>query len=138
MLAENLSYALVQVLHNFGAAAVVGIPLFALAADSRGADGDRPLLWFTLLAWSTQALSGAGFGAVSYYFYGQLPDIAGVAIIALVIKIACAILGFALAATLLRARPAGWSGAVHRRAWEMLAGFGVLALAAAAFLRWFS
>ncbi|HRP97465.1 MAG TPA: hypothetical protein PL143_14570 [Rhodocyclaceae bacterium] len=70
MLAENLSYALVQVVHNFGAAAVVGVPVLALAlAGASSAEHlRRRLLWLILLAWSAQALSGAGFGAVSRYF----------------------------------------------------------------------
>lgn len=137
MLAENLGYALVQVLHNFGAVAVVGVPLLALAAGRQGPQGDRRLLWFTVLAWSTQALSGAAFGAVSYFFYGQLPAISGVAIVALVIKVVCAMLAFGLAATALRFGVA-WSATAHQRVWRMVTGFGVLALTAAAFLRWFS
>lgn len=137
MLAENLSYALVQVLHNFGAVAVVGIPLLAQVTASPEPGGHRHLRWCTLLAWSTQALSGAGFGAVSFHFYGQFPDISGVAIVALVIKVVCAILGFTLAGAALHFDPR-WSGAMHRRAWQVLGGVGAVALTAAAFLRWFS
>mgnify|MGYP001492361547 FL=1 len=103
MLAENLSYALVQVVHNFGAAAVVGVPLIALASGrSAAGDGNRRLLWLLLLAWATQVLSGVGFASVSYTFYGKLPDISRVATIALAIKVGCATLGFGLAAMTLR------------------------------------
>lgn len=138
MLAENLSYALVQVVHNFGAAAVVGVPLIALAsARATSGDGGRRLLWFVLLAWATQALSGAAFGTVSYAFYGKLPDISRVATIALGIKLGCAMLGFGLAAMTLRAEM-GLEPATHRRRWVTLFVIGALALSAAAFLRWFS
>jgi hypothetical protein len=134
VLLENLSYALVQVLHNFGAAGAVAIPLSALAADQAWAGRQRPLLWLVLLAWGIQALSGSGFGAVSYYFYGRFPDLTGIAITALTIKILCTILGLVLAAFSLRSRHAGF----HPRSWQGLAGLGVVALTAAAFLRWFS
>jgi len=138
MLAENLSYALVQVVHNFGAAAVVGVPLIALASgrtDPR--DGGRRLLWVVLLAWGLQALSGAAFGTVSYAFYGKLPDISRVATIALGLKVGCALLGFGLAARRLRARVVP-DAARERRRWGTLFAVGAVALTAAAFLRWFS
>lgn len=135
MVSENLAYALVQVLHNFGAAGAVAIPLAALAAGQAWSGRQRQLLWLVLLAWGIQALSGSGFGAVSYYFYGRLPDLTGIAVTALGIKIACTILGLALAVFRLRTgRRAGF----HLRGWPSLAGLGVLALTAAAFLRWFS
>src|SRR4030067_857263 len=61
------------------------------------------LAWVMLLGWAVQAASGAGFGAVSFLYYGELPDIHGIAIAALVIKIACAAGGFLLAAVYVRA-----------------------------------
>jgi hypothetical protein len=134
---ENLSYALVQVLHNFGAAGAVAIPLSALAADQAWAGRQRPLLWLVLLAWGIQALSGSGFGAVSYYFYGRFPDLTDIAVTALGIKILCTILGLAIAGFSLRART-GQGADFHPRGWQALAGLGLLALTAAAFLRWFS
>jgi hypothetical protein len=137
VLAENLSYTLVQVVHNFGAAAVVGVPVLALASAAPQLHAQRRLLWFTLLAWSAQALSGAGFGAVSRHFYGQFPDISPVATGALAVKVACAVLGFALVAAALRWID-GWPVAARQRAWRALAGLGALALTAAAVLRWFS
>ncbi|WP_068809271.1 hypothetical protein [Thauera phenolivorans] len=138
MLAENLSYALVQVAHNFGAAAVVGVPLIALASGRSDFDhGGRRLLWLVLLAWAVQALSGAAFATVSYALYGRLPDISRVATIALGIKLGCAMLGFALAALRLRAG-VGREVERDRRLWGGLFALGAVALTAAAFLRWFS
>lgn len=131
---ENLSYALVQVLHNFGAAGAVAIPLSALAAGQAWPGRQRQLLWLVLLAWGTQALSGGGFGAVSYYFYGRFPDLSDVAVVALGTKILCTILGLVIAGFSLRFQRAGF----HRRNWQGLATLGVVALTAAAFLRWFS
>lgn len=134
MVIENLSYALVQVLHNFGAAGAVAIPLSALAAGQAWSGRQRQLLWLVLLAWGIQALSGSGFGAVSYFFYGRFPDLALIATTALTVKILCTILGLALAGFSLRSRGAG----LYPRNWQGLAGLGVVALTAAAFLRWFS
>ncbi|MFP5405723.1 MAG: hypothetical protein ACLGHY_05105 [Gammaproteobacteria bacterium] len=134
---QNLGYALVQVAHNFGAASVVGAPLFALWPAREAAGPQRSLAWLALAGWIVQALTGAGFGAVSFYWYGQFPDIHGVAIAALVVKIACAIAGFVLAVGYLFAARA-WSESRRRSTWGVLFAFGAIALTAAAFLRWFS
>jgi hypothetical protein len=92
-MAENLAYALTQVLHNFGAA--------------------------------------------SYYHYGRLPEIHGVALAALAIKMTCAVAGPALA-VIPRSRGERSNGARRRASWVALAVPAATALAAAAFLRWFS
>ncbi|GAB4167144.1 MAG: hypothetical protein OHK0026_12450 [Rhodocyclaceae bacterium] len=132
---QNLAYALIQIAHNFGAVAVTG---GAIAARwPRPQPQRRPLAWLILAGWGTQAASGAGFGAVSYASYGQLPDIHGVAIAALVLKMACALSGFALSAAWLRSG-GRWSPALGEAAWVALAILAAVALAAAAFLRWFS
>ncbi len=93
MSAENLAYAGVQLVHNFGAVAVVG----GAAAGRWLAPGDagahRRLAWLVLAGWAAQAASGALFGAVSLYYYGALPDIHGVAVAALRIKVAAAVVG---------------------------------------------
>ncbi|MDT8388193.1 MAG: hypothetical protein RQ736_11815 [Thiogranum sp.] len=137
MLAENLSYALVQVLHNFGAAGVIAVPLFALATGQAWMEQRRRLLWLALLAWLVQSLSGSGFGAVSYSFYERLPDLTGVALVALGIKITSTLIAIALTIVALRTRTQH-SAAFYRHSWQTLAGLGILALTAAAFLRWFS
>lgn len=133
---ENLAYALTQLVHNFGAVAVIGIPAFALRAGASSGTEAR-LAWIVGAAWAVQIASGAGFGAVSLYYYGQLPDIHGVAVAALYVKIACAVTGLA-GAVGFRTRADGWSEARRRLAWHALLVLGATALAAAAFLRWFS
>ncbi|HEX6827712.1 MAG TPA: hypothetical protein VF104_01900, partial [Burkholderiales bacterium] len=61
----------------------------------------------------------------------------GIALAALLAKMACAAAGFVLAAVYLRLE-AGWSGARQDVAWSGLATLAATALAAAAVLRWFS
>lgn len=134
---ENLDYSIVQVIHNFGAAAVVGGAVFALFPVAQTASVQRKLAWLVGSAWAAQALSGMGFAAVSYYFYEKLPDIHGIALAALLIKILCAVCGFSLVAVYLR-DAAGWTAGKCRIAWQLLIALGVTALTAAAFLRWFS
>src|SRR5438034_914535 len=78
---------------------------------------------------------GGGFAAVSWFGKGALPEVEGVALWALVIKVACTVLGLAAGVTLLGRRGAG----VAARAWlwsaSLAAGLG--ALLGAAFLRWY-
>ena len=62
-------------------------------------------------------------------------DIHGIAVAALGVKMACAALGFTLAAWQLFAHPSAVSS---RQAWLVLCGLGALALSSAAVLRWFS
>ena len=134
---QNLAYALVQLVHNFGAVAVVGGAVAArwLARDAPATQ--RKLAWLVLGGWLAQAASGAGFGAVSYHFYGQFPDIHAIARAALLIKLACAAGGILLAARYLQ-RAAGWLPATRNTVWSLLLALGVTALASAAFLRWFA
>jgi len=134
--AENLAYALTQVVHNFGAAAVFGGAVFALWPASRLEDGRR-FAWLILLAWGAQIVSGGLFGVTSFYYYGEMPDLSSVAMIALVVKVAAAITGFLLAAACL-ARGKEWGRAGVKRSFQGLAALAILALTAAAFLRWFS
>ncbi|OGT00888.1 MAG: hypothetical protein A3F73_00460 [Gallionellales bacterium RIFCSPLOWO2_12_FULL_59_22] len=130
---QNLAYAATQVVHNFGAVAVVGGAACALAW--RDASAQRQLCWIVLGGWAAQAASGATFGAISFYFYGKFPDIHSIALAALGVKMLCAALGFVLAAWQLFARPAPMP---RRRAWIILLFLGALALSSAAVLRWFS
>ncbi|MEW5792463.1 MAG: hypothetical protein ACOY4L_03845 [Pseudomonadota bacterium] len=134
---QNLLYAAVQVVHNFGAAAVVGGTVFALWPRRQGEEVRRALAWLVLVAWSAQAASGLGFGLVSQYYYGRPPDIHGVAVVALGIKVVCAVLGFLLAAWYL-ASAAKWPEGRRLALWRGIGALGVIALTAAAFLRWFS
>jgi hypothetical protein len=135
---QDLAYALTQVVHNFGAVAVT-----AGAAGGRWTQAttepkrQRRLAWLVLGGWVAQILSGATFGGISYASFGQLPEIHGVAVAALRLKMACALGGVCLSALLL-AREAAWSEAQRLNAWAALLAFAAVALCAAAFLRWFS
>ena len=134
---QNLAYALVQLVHNFGAVAVVGGAVAARWLVRDAADTQRRLAWLVLGGWLAQAASGAGFGAVSYHFYGQFPDIHAIARTALFVKLSCAAGGVVLAFRYLQ-RAGGWVPARRNAAWSVLLLLGVTALAAAAFLRWFA
>ena len=134
---ENLAYALTQVMHNFGAVAVAGGAAFALWTSPAAADSQSRLARLVSLGWAVQLATGAGFAAASYHYYGRLPDIHAVALAALYVKIACAAAGLALALRL-QSRAERWNEARRNLAWRALAALGATALAAAAFLRWFS
>lgn len=134
---QSLAYALTQVAHNFGAVAVVGGAFFGGRSSTAPSAQLRGIAWLVLAGWLVQAASGAGFGAVSFAYYGQFPDIHGIAVAALSIKAACAALGIVLAVAMLRglrARP----DRGRRTLWAGQILLGVTALTAAAFLRWFS
>lgn len=132
---QNLIYALTQVAHNFGAVTVVAVPLYAVSAGRPGRE--RRVLWLVLSGWTVQLASGALFGLVSFHFYGQLPDIHGIAVAALAVKVLCATAAVVLIVVSLRPRAVRGD---HRSTpiWLALAALGMTALTAAAFLRWFS
>jgi hypothetical protein len=134
---ENLAYALTQVLHNFGAVVVVGGAAAALWAPALPYAREKRLVQLVGVGWAVQVASGAGFGAVSYYFYDTLPEIHGVAVAALATKVTCAVGGLALALLSLT-RSERWNEKQRRPLWRALALLATTALAAAAFLRWFS
>jgi hypothetical protein len=133
---ENLAYALSQVAHNFGAAAVLGGAVFILWPEFR-LEYSRRFAWLLLIAWGTQIASGGLFGAISLYYYGETPDLSAVALTALVVKVLAATAGFLLAAFYL-IRGQEWARASVKHTFRILAALGVAALTAAAFLRWFS
>lgn len=134
---QNLAYALTQVAHNFGAVAVVGGPLFARWPLRPAEPIRRRLAWLVLVGWMVQGASGASFGAISYAYYGTFPDIHGIAVAALLLKMGCAVMGFLLVTTVLH-KAERWPAPRHDAAWTGLLALGVTALTAAAFLRWFS
>ena len=133
--AQNLAYAVVQVLHNFGAVATVGGSLAATRIES--VNVKKKLAWLALAGWGTQAASGAAFGLVSYHFYHQFPDIAGIAVAALVVKMLCAATGFLLVAAYLFWGE-NWPEKKGNAALLLSVILSAIALSAAAFLRWFS
>jgi len=135
----ELVYTLVQAVHNLGAVAVVASPAVALGSRGRGERGEvneRRLAWLLLAAWGLQAASGAGFAAASYGLKGALPEVTGVALAALVIKMAATAAGFTLGAALLRARRLA-GGRPRAVAWGLALGLALAALLAAAPLRWY-
>lgn len=133
---ENLAYALTQVVHNFGAVAVLGGAVFVLWPASRLQDG-RKFAWLILVAWGAQIISGGLFGVTSLYYYGETPDLSPIALTALGVKVAAAMTGFLLAAAYLN-RGKRWGIVGVKRSFQGLAALGATALTAAAFLRWFS
>ena len=134
---QDLGYAVVQVVHNFGAAAVVGGAAFMLYMAPQPAPLQRKFAWLVGFGWGTQALSGMVFGAISHYYYGKFPDIHDIAIAALVIKILCVASGLSTVALYLR-YAYRWADRQRYIVWQILFTLGATALAAAAFLRWFS
>jgi hypothetical protein len=133
---ENLAYALTQVVHNFGAAAVLGGAAFVLWPALRLEDG-RKFAWLILVAWGAQIISGGLFGVTSLYYYGETPDLSRIAMAALVVKVVAASTGFLLAAIYL-VRGREWNRVRVKRSFQALAALAATALTAAAFLRWFS
>jgi hypothetical protein len=123
--------------HNFGAVAVVGGAILGRWPQATAPLERRKLAWLILVGWLLQGGSGAGFGAISFAYYGQFPDIHGIAVAALLVKMACAASGIVFAAAFLRYQ-AEWSEPRQEVFWTVLILLGVIALTAAAFLRWFS
>lgn len=132
---QNLIYATVQVAHNLGAVAVAGGTLSGLVLKTTPTR--KSLAWFALAGWGTQALSGAAFGAVSYYYYHKFPDIGDIATAALLLKMGCVAAGFSLLAAYLF-WGANWPEGRKDGVWLASAALAFTALSAAAFLRWFS
>jgi hypothetical protein len=131
---EDVLYSGVQIAHNFGAAAVTGLPVAALWLRPEPKVA-RTMAWLTLLAWLVQGASGAGFGTVSFFMEGQLPEIHHVALGALCIKILCAVLAIILLTVHFVRRTTDEQG---DPAWRSLAILGVTALTCAGVLRWFA
>ena len=134
---QNFIYALIQVIHNLGAATAVGAAASALWLVRGNTAVQHRLALFAAAAWAVQAASGASFGATTYLFEGHLPDIHGIAVDALLVKIICAVAGFVLAFTYARSH-SGWTRDKQLLVWRILFATGIVALCSAAFLRWFS
>ena len=82
----NLVFSVVQLAHNLGAVAVVGGPAAVLYGRIHD-QTKRRLMWLILCAWLLQVISGMAFGLTSYYLKGQLPEVEGIAFLALSIKL---------------------------------------------------
>lgn len=124
-------------MHNFGAVTVVGTAASALWLARGHAAAQHRLAVLAAIAWAVQAASGMLFGVSTFYFEGHLPDIHGIAVDALLIKIGCASTGFILAVTYVKL-DSGWTVAKQLFAWRASLTLGMIALSSAAFLRWFS
>jgi hypothetical protein len=139
--AQNLVYSAIQVVHNFGAVATVGGSIAAMLAPP---EARRKIAWLVLAGWTIQAVSGPSFGMASYYFDEKFPDIGGIAITALTIKIVCVALGFTLVAAYFcpcERYLASCTNCLERLrslVWPASTLLAVTALTAAAFLRWFA
>jgi hypothetical protein len=133
--AQNLSYAVVQVVHNFGAVATVGGSLIATRLHNSVVR--QRLAKLVLTGWVTQGVSGATFGMVSYHYYHQFPDISGIAVDALGIKMVCVTLGILLLTVYLW-QDTYWTERSKNKAWISSTALAITAISAAAFLRWFS
>jgi hypothetical protein len=132
--AQNLAYSAVQVMHNFGAVAAVGGSFAAMLSPP---EARRKLAWLAFAGWTTQAVSGPTFGMVTYYFDRHFPDIGGIAMTALTIKVACVAIGFLLTAAYLLPCPA-CRERIGNWVWPASTALAATALTAAAFLRWFA
>jgi hypothetical protein len=132
---QNLGYSAIQVVHNFGAVATVGGSI--IAVQMREEALRRRLAHLVLFGWVAQAASGASFGLVTYYYYQHLPDISGIAVDALSIKMICASLGILLLMTYLW-QSERWTDLTRSKVWISSAALAITAISAAAFLRWFS
>ncbi len=134
---QNLIYALIQVIHNFGAAAVIGFATYGLMRRAEWESIQRTAFLGLLIAWAAQGISGAVFGITSLSFYGKLPDIHGVAVVAVTIKMICVVLGFIVAFIGFKKSKGEGRGPQGPL---LITSFvlGATALSAAAFLRWFS
>lgn len=133
---QNLLYATVQAAHNFGAVAAVGGSAAGWAL--KDAARRRTLAKLTSAGWLTQALSGASFGAVSYYYYHRFPDLGEISISALALKMSCVAAALALFVYyfMRNARSPGNTRATF--VWPVSLALAATALTAAAVLRWFS
>jgi hypothetical protein len=134
---QNFIYALIQVIHNFGAVTVVATGATALWLVAGNAAVKHRLILLLAWAWGIQLASGMLFGMTTFWFESHLPDIHGIAVDALLIKIFCALAGFILAISYVKLQ-AGWTTGKQRLAWRTSFALGLVALSSAAFLRWFS
>ncbi|MEO8505034.1 MAG: hypothetical protein ABI609_14135 [Acidobacteriota bacterium] len=132
----DLIYALIQLGHNFGALAVTGIPVAALARE--GVDGrySRRLMLWLVAAWALQVASGSGFALASWTLKGALPEVEGIALVALSVKIGATVIGLGTA-IVVAARAGRWTAPGRRTMYQFEIVVALVPLAAAAFLRWY-
>src|SRR6266545_3191464 len=132
---ENFIYTCVQIVHNFGAVAVVGSPAVALWLGRENKVALHKLTWLMALGWLAQAASGIGFAITSYALKGALPEVTGVTLVALALKVGCTFIGVVLAGLYL-VTGSRWSTLNQLRMWKVMVIMTLTALSAAALLRW--
>ncbi len=135
---QNTFYAIVQTIHNFGAIAVAsGTLLLLISPYNYSLVLQNKLAWVTLIGWGIQGISGASFGAVSFYYHGQFPDVHGIALAALLLKMSCTVIGFFLAFAYIR-YAVKWHERSRRLSWKIMTILFAISLTGAAVLRWFA
>jgi hypothetical protein len=132
---ENVLYTLVQIVHNFGAVAVVGSPAVGWWLERKNIVTYR-LALLALLGFFVQGATGIGFAIISQSLKGALPEVTGIALAALLIKVSSTAIGFTLTVVLWR-KGSQWRTRGRMLAWQMMLLFSTAALMAAAFLRWY-
>jgi len=111
-------------------------PIFAYWLAREQPAIQRRLAWLIVFGAIAQVGSGLGFGLTSYLLKGHLPEVEGVAYVALLVKVFCVVasptimLRYVLAA---RTTPT-WR---QNFAWLAATLLGSTAFTAAAFLRWY-
>ena len=133
---ENLIYTWVQRVHNFGAVAVIDSPAATLSLSRQNQIVRSKLAWLMLLGWLAQGASGVGFALTSYTMKGALPEVTGIALGALVLKVECTFIGTVLKEFYLATR-LRWSAAREHKMWQLMLLMTVSAITTAAFLRWY-
>ena len=132
---ENLVYTLVQIGHNFGAAAVVGGPIAGWWLE-RQKLSTRFIAMIAFAGWFVQGATGIGFAATSYFLKGALPEVAGIALAAVAIKTACTIAG-CIATAMVWRKQNRLSMKTKQILWLGSMTGAFVALTAAAVLRWY-
>lgn len=131
MIDAKILYTAIQIAHNFGAVILVGGTFFAIWPLKQTTITKRMLGWLILAGWILQGMSGASFGMISFIAYGKLPDIHGIAMGALVLKIICTMIGFTISVLYLK-------NVSSEKNWMLMTVCSSVAMIAAAFLRWFA
>ena len=132
---ENLIYTWIQIAHNFGAVAVVGSPAVGWWLERKKIVANR-LALLALLGWFVQGATGIGFAITSYSLKGAVPEVTGIALGALLVKVSATVIGFLAAAILWKKSPQ-WFVRRKMLVWQIMFAFSIAALMGAAVLRWY-
>lgn len=131
MTTAHAVYSLLQIVHNVGGALVLGAPLVWLWYEPPSGR-TRNVMWFLVLLWGLQGITGGSFGLASLVFYGGLPEFTRIGVISLAVKISCVILALLVCGWHLYKR----HEKVRKSEWIMLVTLAAVSQIAAAALRW--